>query len=697
MSCKPLIVEIHHQCRILLYQTLPQTVTKKHNRTGRKTVELSKEKRRAFFVVTFAFPLAFFVLLEMSLRLLNYGPDLSLFTTEVLAGRTYHVMNPAVKGRYFSTLPFSPSTSPDYFVVPKPPGTFRIFCLGGSTTVGYPYWYNGSFSSFLRDRLRHILPERELEIINVGMTATNSFTVNDMVRDIVDYEPDLLIVYDGHNEFYGALGVASNESVARARWLTKLYLRLIHVRTFVLLRDFVNAIVTLFAEPSVTQTGATMMERLAYGQLIPYDSDLYRAGLEIYKANLEELKSLTASHGIPVILGSQVSNLRGLAPFVSGHPERMPLEGKAAFNTAFNRGLTHHLNGQLDSALTAFKEAAALSPLHAEAHFRAGRMLDTLGRKREAGQSYIMARDLDLLRFRMSTDFNNALKTICDDDKFLFVDMEQKFREHSPDSLIGYELIVEHLHPNAQGFFLMAQAYAAMMEQRGLLAPPAMWTRLDSVAERRLWDDRPVTDLDELIAQRRTEILVSGWPFSSRSIPVVSSVADSDTLGQIVENVTRARWNWQQAHNAAMEYHARRGDWHRVERECRTLINQLPLVDVQPYLQLARLWVNQQRFDEARTVLLASIPVKPTILAYRALGDLALNSGSPAEAVPFYEKTFTFPQQPAEKVENGYLLALALSRAGMSERAATELLKVLAIKPDHHAAAALLAQIRGNR
>ena len=45
-----------------------------------------------------------------------------------------------------------------------------------------------------------------------AMTATNSFTTLDFARELVDCQPDLYIVYDGHNEFYGALGVASRES-----------------------------------------------------------------------------------------------------------------------------------------------------------------------------------------------------------------------------------------------------------------------------------------------------------------------------------------------------------------------------------------------------------------------------------------------------------------------------------------------------
>ncbi len=67
-------------------------------------------------------------------------------------------MNPEVKSRYFARIGFNPSTSPDMFQMPKPAGTFRIFCLGGSTTVGYPYSFNVAFSSFLRDHLRGVFP-----------------------------------------------------------------------------------------------------------------------------------------------------------------------------------------------------------------------------------------------------------------------------------------------------------------------------------------------------------------------------------------------------------------------------------------------------------------------------------------------------------------------------------------------------------
>lgn len=668
-------------------------MTRSRSRAARRKAgagRLTPRRRALFFAVTIAFPLLLFVIAEGALRLFGYGPNLALFDTEVLAGKPYLVMNPAVKGRYFSRVAFNPSTSPDYFAAPKPPGTFRIFCLGGSTTVGYPYWYNGSFSSFLRDRLRRLFPDRRIEVVNLGMTATNSFTVNDMARELPAFEPDLLVVYDGHNEFYGALGVASNESPGRARWVSRLLLRLVRWKTFLLLRDLYGALRGSIAAPGAPEAGETMMERLASGQLVPYGGDLYRAGLATYAANLEELRDIAA--GVPVLLGSQVSNLRDLFPFVSAHAPDTPAEDSARCAQLLAAGRDRMHAGDFAAAAEHFRSAAALDTQFAAAHYGLARCLDTLGADRDAERAYLLARDMDQLRFRMSSDFNATMRISCTSGRIIFVDHEAVFRAASPDSLIGGSLLVEHLHPNARGYFLMARAYARAMAGAGILAPQDAWRERDTLDEHHLWEDRPLTELDERIAARRTEILTSGWPFREGA-PEVDAVGPADTLGEIAEKVTRGRWNWLQAHNAAAAWYLERGDLRRAEREYRTIINQLPLLDAAPYLTLAKLYIDTGRFRDAEEMLTGSLTVKPTILAYRALGDIALRSGRPGAAVDFYDRTFTFPQSPPEQVENGHLLALACAGAGDTARARAALLKVLAIRPDHRPAAELLARL----
>jgi len=646
----------------------------------------SHTKRRAFSLITLLFPFLLLTALEFTLRISNYGADVSLFTTEVLNGKTYNVMNPAVKARYFSRVDFSPNTSPDYFQIPKPDSTFRIFCLGGSTTAGFPYSFVGSFSTFLRDRLKTMFPDKRIEVVNLGVTATNSYTVLDVAKELVDYQPDLFLVYDGHNEFYGALGIASHESFVGSRWFTQLYLKLVHFRSFQLFRNLFSHVMSLSGNNSAEQQTGTMMERLARGQYIPYGSEKYRQCLENYKANVEELADLCKNNNISLFLGAQVSNLRDRAPFVSVDAEtKSPAEVDILLTTGKN-SLEDNL---YPNAFVSFQKALSIDSTRADAQYCMARTLDSLGRKQEALAHYIKARDYDMLRFRMSSDFNNVLRRMDDDKLITFVDIERKFKANSPDSLIGNTLILEHLHPNARGYFLMAKEYVWMMHWRKLIVhTDDEWNRRDNLDDEKLWNERPITELDERCAQRRTELLKAGWPFRNESVPV-PDVDRKDTIGVIAEQVVRGFISWEEGHVAVADHYARRGDFAKLEREYKTLINQIPL-NISAYLLLAQVYLQQNKNLEAATILVRSLEVEKTVFAYRTLGRLALDA---PVAIGFFENAFLLSTSQRDKTETGYLLAEAYLRGNDRLKAVTQLQNVLTIDPQFAPAMQLLARI----
>ena len=652
-------------------------------------------KRRVFAGVTLFIPVAFLVILETALRIAHYGPDISLFTTMEVGGKTYRVMNPGVGKRYFPGTDFAPATSLDAFERDKPPGTYRIFCLGGSTTVGYPYWFNAAFSTFLRSRLHALFPDRPIEVINLGLTATNSFTVLDIARDLSDAGPDLILVYDGHNEFYGALGVASRESRSGARWLTDLSLRLLRFRTYRLVRDIYLMIGGAFSTTRPGDERATMMERLARGENIPMGSRLYSEALGTFRGNLRAIADLYAARGIPLILGTQVSNIRTQRPFISiPRPGLTPAESRE-FTSALDAGLDALAAGRAARGIPFLLRALALDSLRADAEFAMAQCLEAGGDRDAARIAYARARDLDQLRFRASSDFNAAILAMENGTHAAVADMEPLFAGASSDSIVGNELIFEHLHPTARGYFMMAKGYARAMERIGLIAPGESWAARDTISDERLWEERPVTLLDERMAARKVEILTSGWPFKA-GVPSVPAVSATDTLGQIVEMVTRSRWTWQRAHEETLTYYRGRGEWESVEREYRVIISQTPL-DIQPQLSLAHFYMERGRLEEMRTVLASTLEVEPTKLAYRSLGDLALDAGKPAEAVGYYRTLAGFPQEKDEQLENGYLLGLAYAQAGALDSARAEMESVLALKPDYGPAGELLKRLRGTK
>ena len=78
---------------------------------------------------------------------------------------------------------------------------FRIFCLGGSTVQGRPYANETSFTTWLELSLQAADPRRQWQVVNCGGVSYASYRLLPIMKETLQYEPDLYIIYTGQNEF----------------------------------------------------------------------------------------------------------------------------------------------------------------------------------------------------------------------------------------------------------------------------------------------------------------------------------------------------------------------------------------------------------------------------------------------------------------------------------------------------------------
>lgn len=93
---------------------------------------------------------------------------------------------------HISALGFTkPEISPQ-----KPPGTIRIFCLGGSTT------FETTWPLRLGKELKKTYPEQRFEVINAGTSGytTLESMINFGIR-VAHLDPDVITVYHAYNEY----------------------------------------------------------------------------------------------------------------------------------------------------------------------------------------------------------------------------------------------------------------------------------------------------------------------------------------------------------------------------------------------------------------------------------------------------------------------------------------------------------------
>jgi len=585
----------------------------------------SKKNNVLFWIILFCIPLVLLLLLESGLRIFNYGDDLSLFKQAEGEKSDYMYLNRWVAKRYFTTQSI-PDPTNDVFLREKPENGYRIFVLGGSTSAGWPYANNIMFSRILQKRLIDTFPNKYIEVINTSISAITSLTLADFTNDIMGYEPDLILIYAGHNEYYGALGVASTQSFGRIRWIKKLYLSFVRNKTFQLTRNFIQYIVTLFNSESVIdeQMSAPLMEQLVKDQTIEYDSDLYRRGKDQFEENLDEMIDDLTSSGIPVIISELVSNISDQAPFKS-------------------------IN-------TSPESSAALI-------YNQSKKLEWDGKYLEAKQLYFKAKDLDVLRFRASEEFNEIITNVAAQHNITVVPMKKLFEQNSEHELIGNSLMLDHLHPNIDGHFIIADAFYQVIKNKNLItAERDAGYQKASADYRKEWG---YSILDSTYAIMKIKYLKSGWPFTEKER---DSSSPQFPPNKIIEKIAFRIWKdrsytSEDGHADLASFYESSGDFENAFNEYNSLTCLKPLNST-AYLKAADVSIKAGNMQRAFPYLMYSLKLEETAFAYKWIGLIHLNNNNYEEAILNLEIVYNLDIKDVELLYN---LGLAYYQTGKND------------------------------
>jgi tetratricopeptide (TPR) repeat protein len=564
--------------------------------------QISLGKRIVFALFLFLIAAGILLLAEGILRLFNYEGNLHLFIPAPEEVSNYYLCNPGIGKRYFYRQFTVPDPTKDLFLKEKPENGYRIFVLGGSTTAGFPYGNNLMFSRILWRRLQDIFPEKRIEVVNTAMSAINSYTLLDFIDEILEYKPDLILIYAGHNEYYGALGVGSSESIGHSRSLIKIYMKTQHLRLFRLLRELINRVMSVFRKNDVynpEDLTETLMERIVSEQVIPLGSELYELGKEQFRSNLEEILQKAGQANVPVVLSELVSNVGDQSPFRSVQSDTFP---------------------------------------PAEQVYQEAQQLEVRGDYKKARQLYLRAKDLDALRFRATEDFNTIIHELSLKYNVPVVPMRRIFEKHSPHGIVGNELILDHLHPNMDGYFLMADGFYQTLREGKYISTKWDSNRIQSSnAYRKDWG---MTTLDTVYGNLRTRWLKGGWPFQpknfqNRSLETYTPKNKVDSVA--LEMLVSKKIGVEVGHMYLANYYRDRKEYRKAYNECRALIYTIPQ-EVVFYEGAAEMLFKLNKEQEALPILEESLRFRKNDFAIKHLARLYLQQGNVNKALFYLSK-----------------------------------------------------------
>jgi len=368
------------------------------------------------------------------------------------------------------------------FPATKAPGTYRVFCLGGSTTYGRPYNDRTSFPGWLRLYLHEASPEKKWEVINCGGISYASYRVATLMEELVAYEPDLFIVLTGHNEFlerrtYGDL---IDESVFETGW------RSLSSRSRVV--SAMRSMVRRFSSDSHTDAKkrfllagevTPLLDNAAGLDLYHRDEELRRRILQHFEFNLRRMVSMARAAGAEILFVQPAANVKDFSPFKSEHRDGLSAEDLQVWDALISRGNQALSAHEYEAASRAFAQALEIDPVYADTHFQMGKTLFAAGRYEEASVAFDEALRQDVCPLRVLPEMQSCLARVASQQGVGLIDfpalLKSRCREQYGHTILGSEFFIDHVHPTIDAHRLLALELLDFLSARGIADLRSDW------------------------------------------------------------------------------------------------------------------------------------------------------------------------------------------------------------------------------
>ncbi len=373
--------------------------------------------------------------------------------------------------KYFNKQQFSRIKSPD---------TYRIFCLGGSTTYGRPYDDLTSFSGWLRELLPSVDMGKNWEVINAGGISYASYRVTHLMDELINYQPDLFIIYTGHNEF---LEERTYKQIKEIPFAVKRVASLLaKTRTWSAMK---TSLQNLGISPSAGKEKPSrlagevnaLLDKSIGMESYTRDDLLKKNILEHYRLSLERMVEIARSVDAQVIFITPASNLKDSSPFKSEHGSELDPAAQQQVNVLLTKATKEFQQKNLPAALQLVESAARLDPRHASLEYLRGKLLLDLKRFNEAEIALRLARDEDIVPLRALTPMLQTVMKVAEEQKVDVVDyvelLKHRMLQMKGHDIPGREFFLDHVHPTIEGHKILAVALINKMIAKDLVQTKA--------------------------------------------------------------------------------------------------------------------------------------------------------------------------------------------------------------------------------
>lgn len=333
------------------------------------------------------------------------------------------------------------------FPAAKPRNTTRVFIVGGSAAQGFPYQGEFGLAELLRAGLPVARGGHGFEVINAAGFGYNSARAAAVAEEVLDYQPDALIVMTGNNEFLEKRAGGAWE-LAAGRLLIGLSRRL---------------------------RGRQDMVRWEEHEVDADERARVEAGLE---AALRRVAERARQRGVKLVLVTCPTNVVGFRP---NGPGAVPAEDRKKID-----GLLQ-VEGSRGKAAELLAEQERKFPTDAWTSYMQGWLVWMQSSDLAAALAlWTRARDRDSRPVRATTGINEIVRRTATTSGATLVDADRVFSGRASVADGGNDQFLDHCHPAYPGQMALAMAVLKGLAETGIIPVP----EADRAAEiHRRWMD----------------------------------------------------------------------------------------------------------------------------------------------------------------------------------------------------------------
>ncbi|MFH2144662.1 MAG: hypothetical protein ABII75_01345 [Candidatus Omnitrophota bacterium] len=297
------------------------------------------------------------------------------------------------------------------FPVFKSPDKSRIFILGGSVAKS---WETEKFE----EMFNKLFIGKKAEIINCGMGGFDAYRTALIAKEVLQYEPDLIIVLSGNNEFYEQAKVNPTvyniNSFLRKSWLY-------------------STVQDLFLAKLLSE---------------PRNGKDRRVG---YEKHIRQIAKMAKRGKVPLVLCTMPFNFKDYPPVI--------LPNEPEFSDELYISATFLLErGRYLEAASVFKQYLMRCPASVLGNYYLGKTYEKIKDYEAAKEYYLLAVDLSANRWASANPSSNEIiRQICREEEIGLADLENAFMDIAEQGLIGREQLLDNCHWWLDHYLLVAQ------------------------------------------------------------------------------------------------------------------------------------------------------------------------------------------------------------------------------------------------